>query len=454
MRKISALLFAVITSISVNAGAADTLDGLLERVQGGQRSKSAMDAAAALRLAAADAPKARIMLVDALDGSRDPGYRCSVIDILGSATDDSVRRELAASALDPDAGVRICATRQLGLQKNEHAVPLLVANIDSYLGGSGNKGAYEDDFRARMSAINSIWALGEISSPKVMGELRRIFSSSDEVFKLNIAFSAGKQETSKAAPFLRDIAGSVNETEPVRSAAFEVLERLGQAGGVQSSPSAVPSAMKKADLLYTGGQTGTISDWFTDMLPIGHTGIYGGTKIEDGKILPVIYDCVPNYFKPGGTRTVGWYHYTHHFNYPLYAVKTTRTPPTDRQREAIIRTALALQGKDYGLSHTEQKGPDTFDCVGFSEYAYEQAGLNVTPDEQETGWGWPLTPAEQYDAAVNVRAPAPGVWAQQTPSGVVAPNPGIITGAFGALNSAFGSGSSVQLPDVPGIPGF
>ncbi|HOI42209.1 MAG TPA: HEAT repeat domain-containing protein, partial [Elusimicrobiales bacterium] len=404
--------------------------------------------------AAAEPFKARIMLGDALDASRDPGYRCSVIDILGSATDEGVRKDLAASAAASDPGVRACAARQLGLRDNEHAVPLLVANIEAYLGGSGNKGAYEDNFRARLAALDAVWALGEITSPKVIGELERLFRSSDEVFKMNIAFGAGKQEPEKASSFLRSIAGSTGETEPVRAAAFEVLDRLGLAGGLSAAPSAVPSAISRADLLYTGGQTGNISGWFVDMLPIGHTGIYGGTRVEDGKLLPVIYDCVPNYFKPGGTRTVGWYDYTHHFKYPLYAVKTTRVPPTAAQRESIIRTALRLQGAEYSDSHLSQKGPDAFDCVGFSEFAYEEAGLNITPDEQESGWGWPLTPAEQYDAAVNVGARVPGVWAQQTPSGIIAPNPGIITDAFGALNAAFGSGSSVELPGVPAIPGF
>lgn len=453
MIKIPSLVFAVITSISMNAVAADTLDGLLERVEGGRRTKS-VAAADALRLAAGDSAKARMMLGDAMDPSRDPGYRCSVIDILGSASDDSVRKELASSALDADPGVRVCATRQLGLQKNEHAVPLLVANIEAYLGGSGNKGAYEDDFRARMSALNSVWALGEISNSKVLGELQRLYAAADELFRMNIAFSAGRQDASRSASFLRRIAGSADETEIVRSAAFEMLDRLGRADGLSTAPSSAPSAVRKADLLYTGGIVGTVSDWFSDMLPLGHAGIYGGTRVEDGKILPVIYDCVPNHFTPGGVRTVGWYNYTHHMKFPVYAIKTSKAPPTDRQRAAIIRAALAPQGKEYSDSHLSQKGPDAFDCVGYTEYAYEAAGINVTPDDYETGWGWPLTPAEQYDFAVNVGRPQPGVWAQQTPSGIVAPNPGIITNAFGALNSAFGSGSAVQLPDVPGIPGL
>lgn len=453
MRKIAALLFAITTSLSINAFASDDLGSLLERVEGARRDKSASDPAPALRLAAADPFKARIMLGDAMDGARDPGYRCSVIEILGSATDDSVRRELAASATDADPGVRVCAARQMGLQKNEHAVPLLVANIESYLGGSGNKGAYEDDFRSRMSALNAVWALGEISGTKVLSELQRLYSSSDEVFKMNIAFSAGKQTSGKASTFLRAIAGSADETEIVRSAAFEMLERLGRAGGISTAPSSARSAVKKADLLFTGGIVGTVSDWFSDMLPIGHAGIYGGTKVEDGRILPVIYDCVPNTFTPGGVRTVGWYNYTHHLKFPVYAVRTSKRAPTERQRDMIIRAARSVQGIEYSDTHLSQKGPDAFDCVGYTEYAYERAGINVTPDNYETGWGWPLTPAEQYDFSVNVRIPAPGTWVE-LPSGIVAPQPGIITGSFGALNSAFGSGSAVELPDVPGIPGF
>jgi len=36
----------------------------------------------------------------------------------------------------------------------------------------------------------------------------------------------------------------------------------------------------------------------------------------------------------------------------------------------------------YGI-HCQQKGPDYFNCVGLAEAAYESAGLNLTPDDEE-----------------------------------------------------------------------
>jgi hypothetical protein len=50
-------------------------------------------------------------------------------------------------------------------------------------------------------------------------------------------------------------------------------------------------------------------------------------------------------------------------------------------------------------------GPEYWeaDCVGFTEHCYEYAGGNPTPDEFETGAGWPLTPREQRDHMELVR---------------------------------------------------
>jgi len=61
-----------------------------------------------------------------------------------------------------------------------------------------------------------------------------------------------------------------------------------------------------------------------------------------------------------------------------------------------LEAAFAKLGHRYNNLHDTQKGPLEFDCVGLTEYAYESAGLNPTPDELETGWGWPLTPAKQF----------------------------------------------------------
>jgi hypothetical protein len=96
-------------------------------------------------------------------------------------------------------------------------------------------------------------------------------------------------------------------------------------------------------------------------------------------------------------------------------------------------------GHHYSDTHFSQKGPADFDCVGYTEAAYEAAGLNPTPDEYETGWGWPLTPSEQFDFTVsNVRrgAPAlpyrePGTEARLTE--LLDANAAALTNAFGLI---------------------
>lgn len=172
-----------------------------------------------------------------------------------------------------------------------------------------------------------------------------------------------------------------------------------------------PSAMEKADLIYSGGITGSPLS-IIDELPLGHAGIFGGTVKENGRIVSIIYDCVPNYFKPGGVRKVKWKEFTHHFKYPMYGNRTTRIRPTARQRDIIIQAAISKLGRSYSDSHMSQKGPVDFDCVGYAEYAYETAGLNPTPDALETGAGWPLTPAEQFEnTVVNQVIPPPSLTA-------------------------------------------
>ncbi len=159
-------------------------------------------------------------------------------------------------------------------------------------------------------------------------------------------------------------------------------------------------SLEKADIIYTGGWFGLPYNLIGD-LPLGHVGIFAGTEIKDGKIKAVIIDCVPDYFKPGGIRKVSWKHFTHNFSYPYYGNRTTPNKPSSQQRDAIVAMANSmLKPKAYSLTHESQKGPDKFDCVGFTEYLYEKVGLNPTPDDQDSGWGWPLTPSEQFYATV------------------------------------------------------
>ncbi|MCK4935418.1 MAG: hypothetical protein KAR84_01080 [Elusimicrobiales bacterium] len=159
------------------------------------------------------------------------------------------------------------------------------------------------------------------------------------------------------------------------------------------------SAIEKGDIIYTGGQTGWPLGWINE-LALGHTAIFTGFEEKNGRTVFQIVDSVPNYFKYGGIRKATLRRFTRNFSYPYYGNRTTKQRPTKKQREQIVAMVLSKVGGDYNFSHMSPKGPDSYDCVGISEAAYESVGLNPTPDELESGWGWPFTPAEQFENTV------------------------------------------------------
>lgn len=360
------------------------------------------DAVDALRREAADIRSARYMLQEAFNRERTVEYRCNMMTGLAGSSNEGVMRTLALALDDADEGVRVCAARSLGEQKNPFAVDMLVKNVESYL--SGGRGHYENNIKTRLAAINAIWSLGEIGDPVVMNKLRKFYAESDDVIKVNLLISIGKlKKNAAAAPYLRAIAASSSETEAVRAAAFEMLGELKEEPLRSEVVRSRAAGIEKGDMIYTGGIVGTISGWFMPDLPVGHAGVFVGTALENGRIKVLITDCVPNNFKPGGVRNIeSWKNFTHHFMYPYYGNRTTAAKPTAEQREKIVARGLELgkKGLKYTNTHIPQKGPEVFDCVGYVEYLYEQAGLNPTPDEKETSWGWPLTPSEQFDATV------------------------------------------------------
>ena len=327
----------------------------------------------------------------------------------------------------------------------EAAVNTLLANIENYqsAGTSGNKGIYEDNLSARLKAIDSIWSLGEIGDPRLMGKLSKFYSESDDVLKINLLISMGKlKKNAKAGPYMFDIAADARETGVVRAAAFEMLEHIGYPSTVVNLTPSKETGIEKADLIYTGGITGTISGWVSPDLPIGHAGVFIGTEVKNGKIGVIIADCVPDNFKPGGVRNIdSWANFPHHFMYPYYGNRTTSTKPTAAQRERIAKLAVAMgkKGLTYSDTHGSQKGPLKFDCVGYTEFLYEAVGLNPTENSYETGWGWPLTPWEQFIAVKPAPAkPASPIYVPN--QNIVMPSQAIITNAFGALGGAFGMG--------------
>jgi hypothetical protein len=332
------------------------------------------------------------------------------------------------------------------------AVDQLLANIEAYQysNKSVRRGPYENNLQARLKAIDSIRSLGEIGDPRLMSKLSSFYTEADDVIKMNLMISIGKlKSNAKAGPYLFNVAANPGETEVVRSVAFEMLEHVGYPSTVINLTPSKETGIEKADLIYTGGITGTISGWVSPDLPIGHAGVFIGTEVKDGKIGVLIADCVPDNFKPGGVRNIdSWNNFTHHFMYPYYGNRTTASRPTAAQRERIAKLAVSMgkQGLTYSDTHASQKGPLKFDCVGYTEFLYEAVGLNPTENSYETGWGWPLTPWEQFIAV----KPAPAKPASPIilPSQqIVMPSQSIITNSFGALGGAFGMGG-VRAPEV------
>ena len=378
----------------------------------------------------------------AAPGAGAPDDPCSYMAAQRSA------RGLTDLLNDPDPRVQDCAIRAAGRAGDAASAGILLGNVESYLYASGSRsyGAYEDNLRARLKAINSIWALGEIGSPRIMARLLRFFKASDQTIKINLVIGAGKTRSPLTAAFLYRVAGSARESNEVRAAAYEMLAEDGLRA---PAPRLSFDGMQKADIIYTGGLTGIPQDWIGD-LAIGHVGLYGGTEIRDGRIEVVIYDCVPDNFKPyGGVRRIySFRDFTHEDSYPFFGNRVSKVRPTPAQRELVIKAAIAKLGHHYSNSHFQQKGPEYFDCVGFAEYAYEAASLNPTPDDQETGWGWPLTPAEQFASTVpdTQNAPAP---VDMPPLPVPQPqNTGIIAQSADAVMHAFG----LRAQALPGVP--
>ncbi|OGR44995.1 MAG: hypothetical protein A2X35_06255 [Elusimicrobia bacterium GWA2_61_42] len=334
----------------------------------------------------------------------------------------------------------------------EAAVDELLSNIEAYqtAGRTANKGPYENNLKARLKAIDSIWSLGEIGDPRLMSKLSKFYTEADDVIKMNLMISMGKlKKNSKAGPYLFTVASDPNETEVVRSVAFEMLEHIGYAATVVNVLPSKHAGIEKGDLIFTGGVTGTISGWVSPDLPIGHAGLFAGTEIKNGKISVVIADCVPDNFKPGGVRNIdSWNNFTHHFMYPYYGNRTTPVKPTAAQRERVVKLALEMgrKGLTYSDTHGSQKGPVKFDCVGYTEYLYEAIGLNPTENSYETGWGWPLTPWEQF-IATKPNVPAQSAIILPNNGNIIVPSQAIITGGFGSLTSVFGM-KGVQLPEV------
>jgi hypothetical protein len=383
------------------------------------------------------------------DTPAQAGDRCADINKLAAAADENSARQLAGLINDSDPAVQACAMRAAAVSKNTFAADALLQNVKEYTDSVNGRGLYEENLKARLKAIKSIWTLGEIGDARAIQKVLSFFGDSDAVIKINMVVGAGKAKSKEADAFLYKVAGAATESNEVRAAAYEMLDERGLA--VPTAQLSSVNSMEIGDIIYTGGVFGIPQGWIGD-LEIGHAGLFGGVAVKNGRIVAVVYDCVPDNFKPyGGVRKIySFKYFTHENMYPFFGNRVSAVRPTAAQRKLIIQAAVAKLGHHYSDTHISQKGPDVFDCVGYTEYAYEAAGLNPTPDDQETGWGWPLTPAEQFASTVSnthIRQAR-----QRLPSlnTAEAPSQSIITGNFGSLSGLLGSGT-LEIPAAPAV---
>lgn len=391
----------------------------------------------------------------AFAGTDSAANRCSEIAALAASDGDAAGKTLAGLLSDPDEAVRACAAlalRGAGEDKNAAASAALLSVVEAYSAARGNKGAFEDSLKARLKAIDSVWALGEIGDPRLMPRLAEFYAGADDVLKINLIVSMGKLKSGvkTGGPYLSAIAADTREAEVVRAAAYEMLEHIDYPAPAAALASPRHVGMEKGDLIFTGGIVGTISGWVSPDMPVGHSGIFAGTEIKDGRLRVVLADCVPNYFKPGGVRDIyAWHKFTRNYEFPFYGNRTSKVRPTAAQREFIVKKAMVMGG--LGLKYKLfQKGPTEYDCVNYTEFLYESAGLNPTPDSYESGAGWPFTPWEQFEATRPGLAPLP---AGSAPAGGNPANLDNIRKELGALTRDFGGqAGTLPGPQVPGEP--
>lgn len=259
----------------------------------------------------------------------------------------------AAAELETDKG-RMLA----GIKAQAAAVPGLLVKSPGPASAleravyAGAEGLLPGD-EGRRLMIDAVWALGETGGPGAEAALDAAFEPADRTTRLNITAALAKLRSRAKVPSAEEFAAAAAHMEP-------------------------------GDIVFRKGYFGLLNP-FIGARTVGHVGVYAG--VENGKPM-IIEGWVPVRKAPLEEFAAGW---------PFYGNYTTLPKPTAAQREQVLKYSLAQLGKAYDYLHSGQKGPLSFDCVGLAEAAYESAGLNPTPDEFETGWGWPLTPTEQYE---------------------------------------------------------
>ena len=320
----------------------------------------------------------KLMAVAVMLGLTGGAYAAEAANLEGSRSGAELKRlagqsgaDLSVPAVPPAAAERAAAAERgavlAGIMNRAKilnwtagsatAAEQLRNYLHSPRAAAGLSGASDESAKTdRFSAIDAIWALGELRDKASLPVLEGMLPSADHTVRLNLL-------------------AALKKLDPARR------------GTDKEFNDEVFSSIPAGDILFREGNFGLLSP----DLPVGHTAAFTG--MENGA--PMMIHATSTY--AGVTKNTMDVFISGH---PYYGNRTTAVPPTPEQRVAIVSWLLKQLDKPYDTWHSAQKGPDKFDCVGLTEAAYEYVGLNPTPDELEEGPGWPLEPYEQYDNTV------------------------------------------------------
>jgi len=223
--KVAIALIAVLSLFPKASQAANNIDSLLTQLENSENVESQIETKQAIKeLVLTNNKAANTALADSFNNNKSSNYRCSLIDALSSSEDSNISEKMAEHINSKDDSIRLCASKSASQNNSEATIDALFANIESYKINSLNKGPYEENLKAKLSAIDSIWSLGEIGNPIIINRLAKLYATSDEVLKVNIVISIGKTKTKKAIKILQNIADSTKEADLVRATAWEIID--------------------------------------------------------------------------------------------------------------------------------------------------------------------------------------------------------------------------------------
>ena len=223
--KATIALIAVFSLFPRDIKAANNIDSLLTKIEYSKNNDNQIEARKALKeLVSINDEAANKALAESFNENKSSNYRCALIDALSSSQNATISEKMNEHVNSKNDAIKLCASKSASQNNSEATIDALFANIEGYRMNSLNKGPYEENLKAKLSAIDSIWSLGEIGNPIIIKRLNKPYTTSDEVLKVNIVISIGKTKTAKAIKILKDLANSPKEADIVRATAWEMID--------------------------------------------------------------------------------------------------------------------------------------------------------------------------------------------------------------------------------------